>query len=1733
MRKRIHKARTARASLGALALLLWLAIAPGALAAGPPARTPLPALDIAGLNHACGTAVDSQGDVYVSSAAESKIYVFDSEHHLLGQQIATIPNANEPCGLAVDTGGNLYVSESATGDVVKYHPAAYPFSGSPNYGLPVTIDSSGEAAGIAVDPANDRLLVARGAEVVAYANETQRLDLGTASGTYQLTFKNATTGPIPADANHAVVQAALEGLPTIGAGNVSVADEGESVSGNSVTHRVMFVGALAATNVESLECIEGLCTVVTRSNGVGGQIRQDPLADYSGVAAYTYQSANSKFSTEYISYVFAIDSATEEVKIFSQKISGEAVEPLSLLRAIDGSDQDAFKKDKTPDNGIGLGVAGASLAADWANGHFLVYDAEHQVVNEFEADGQYVTQTSNPGFVDGEPTGLATLPNRDEVQGLATACTGGSFTLDFEGETTEDLPCKVTVAQLQASLEALAPIGTGNVAVSGEAGFSGGNFAISFVEDLGDRDVDQLTADGSGLTNNVLPLAAADVTTDAQGSGPGRLYVTAGGGVGARLLAFGPLVAPSREPLPKGASLTLQRARTVAVDFYGNRYVGTEAKIGIYPPGSETPLLTIDDPAEAADLAVDSECNVYVLDKNIKLGVNEQTVRYFAPSSCPPTPATTYAAQEPIVGPGDFKVAKGVTSIAVDPATDDIYVTQEDDTIKLDSAADGSNILDKDWGPPLPGKIDIDVCGATGAVYFADDNGRAILVVSPDGTKILNRITGRGAPRGRFYPRTGFAVDQANCHVITFVNSRGTAEEFEASGTFVTEFGSFTKGAISVPYRVAIDGSCALQDPPLSPVACEAFDPAYGSAYVAFDDPENKAHPFDLAAFGPLSYGLPPSAETGLATDVSPGEATLNGSVDPRGFALEDCHFEYLEEAAYEKNLGEAKAAFDGAAKAACVPGVAEIGKGSEATPVQAHIDGLNPEERYRYRLVAVNKYGSSEGKNGVLGPPLATTGVASPVSYAEATLRATVDPSGFPTKYHFEYGTTEAYGGVTSTVVLPAAAGMTDITVPIFGLAEGATYHFRVVAENLIGAANGQDEAFTTLERREAQSCPNDEFRTGASASLPDCRAYELVTPADTRGLTPNAADTRTHQFDVWPVAPNGIGAGKRVSFFVNGTVPGFDGNGFQDGYRAVRAEGAHPQDGWGSELFSPTYSDAAISFEHSSNQEGVSFDQEYSIWSVPGVAGTLGEKPGVYLRTPDGFEVLGQGSLGADPDANSHYVSAGGAHVIFGSKAHLEPATPLSAANTEAIYERAAGDSNSVVVSLKPGDTPFDSGEDAIYLGSTENGSAIVFEVDGALYLRREKQTVEVAAAPNTFAGISADGKRVFFVDANIVEPTPAPAGLRVFDAETLATTAIADSSRFVNVSADGSHVYFTSTAVVDDGLEGVAGENNLYDWDGATEAIRFVSLLDPEDLSASGFLHDIDNLIRWPGVMSGGGRGRAPARSTPDGSVLVFQSHAQLTPYDNTEATAAACGNPKTAGERCFEIYLYDSTAAPGEQVVCVSCDPTGAHPNAPAVLQELRTGISGSHSLLIPNVTDDGKRVFFQSNHALLPEDANQVSDVYEWMAHEASGCTRAAGCLALISSGQGDEDNLLYGMTPDGNDVFFTTLEKLHGADIAGSASIYDARVEGGIPNPATPAPCRGDACQGRGSAPTVLPVPASGSEPEGESPPARRCPKGKHKQRRKGKVRCVKGNAKKQSHGSKRHQANPNRRASQ
>lgn len=95
---------------------------------------------------------------------------------------------------------------------------------------------------------------------------------------------------------------------------------------------------------------------------------------------------------------------------------------------------------------------------------------------------------------------------------------------------------------------------------------------------------------------------------------------------------------------------------------------------------------------------------------------------------------------------------------------------------------------------------------------------------------------------------------------------------------------------------------------------------------------------------------------------------------------------------------------------------------------------------------------------------PTATTGNATAITQTSAKLNGTVKPNGENTTYHFEFGTTTAYGTLTPEAgPVNAGAGNTKVSTDIASLAPGTVYHYRLVATNPSGTVNGTDHTFTT----------------------------------------------------------------------------------------------------------------------------------------------------------------------------------------------------------------------------------------------------------------------------------------------------------------------------------------------------------------------------------------------------------------------------------------------------------------------------------------------------------------------------------------------------------------------------------------------------------------------------------------------------------------------------------------------
>jgi hypothetical protein len=135
------------------------------------------------------------------------------------------------------------------------------------------------------------------------------------------------------------------------------------------------------------------------------------------------------------------------------------------------------------------------------------------------------------------------------------------------------------------------------------------------------------------------------------------------------------------------------------------------------------------------------------------------------------------------------------------------------------------------------------------------------------------------------------------------------------------------------------------------------------------------------------------------------------------------------------------------------------------------------------------------------------------------ATLQAEINPGGAETAYRFEYGTSEAYGQSSESGVIEAGSEPKVVNVRITGLVSGTTYHYRVVATNeqtSAGGKPGHDKTFTTLAALGSESpenCPNKQLRVEQpfGLTLPDCRAYEMVSPAETGGQDATDAGIQT----------------------------------------------------------------------------------------------------------------------------------------------------------------------------------------------------------------------------------------------------------------------------------------------------------------------------------------------------------------------------------------------------------------------------------------------------------------------------------------------------------------------------------------------------------------------------------------------------------------------------------------------
>lgn len=102
----------------------------------------------------------------------------------------------------------------------------------------------------------------------------------------------------------------------------------------------------------------------------------------------------------------------------------------------------------------------------------------------------------------------------NEVQSIAISGspTGGTFTLTYDGQTTGAIAYNASAAAVQAALEAISNIDSGDVACSGGP-LPGTAVTVTFQNKLGGKNVSLLTANSSGLTGGSTPTVTPSTTT--------------------------------------------------------------------------------------------------------------------------------------------------------------------------------------------------------------------------------------------------------------------------------------------------------------------------------------------------------------------------------------------------------------------------------------------------------------------------------------------------------------------------------------------------------------------------------------------------------------------------------------------------------------------------------------------------------------------------------------------------------------------------------------------------------------------------------------------------------------------------------------------------------------------------------------------------------------------------------------------------------------------------------------------------------------------------------------------------------------------------------------------------------------------------------------------------------------------------------------------------------------------
>jgi hypothetical protein len=1618
----------------------------------------------------------------------------------LGGEFGVIPlasgSAPAPAGIAVnDTTGDIYVVDAGNNRLQRFDA-----DGNFEWALGFDVIASGKA----------------GNQPQSEVQEV-RLRGAPTGGTFVLSYTSptnttASTAPIPFNATAAQVQTALEGLAAIGTGNVAVSvapggNPGGEAGVAGGPWRIEFTGALADIN----------------------------LVGISGNASGLTPAGKSVFGTTPVEGAAVVEKCT----VAANCKSGTPTTTNPGTAQLFASTTPGVFSASVPGGGFQLPQG---IAIDQATGDLYLSDFGFARIQQLNAEGGFIRAWG----IDVARSGAT---QADERQRLAVSATAGQYKLGYyathgRGQISNGSATITSLVTFVGSFAAGQPItgpgipegttilsvGAESLTLSAPASASAGNGALSAGPFSMTADIEWNEA-----------AAGVEAKLAAAGIGAANVSVTGGpGGSAPYLVSFGGALADVNiAPLVVSAGTTpLSGGTGAAIATFNEGAEGFEvceaapicsrgrAVTGVNPisvNGGNLPFTGGIGYLAVAPATAPNAGNVIVGDGQ------QRRVQEFSP-----TGQFVRAFGWDVIGsgPGDtgteFEVCRATALDICKGGTIGAGLGQFGDTTF-------SSAVRRDL------RIAVDASGAiyvleAGACSFASvprrvqkftpQVGSPELVPSVFAEPSLSATSscfGEG-PKTNVAPQE-IAIDPADGHVYvvkSYEAGEGTPPapaperrllEFDATGALLeTHLAGYNLGSVNG-------------------LALESGGEA---AYLTSASPKPGVN-----VAGPPT---PPSAAIEPTADVGSSCATLHGTVNPNGGGAPlptSYRFEYRPVGATEW----AKTPTPDAA----------AGGGEAPVAVEQSTCGLEPNQDYEVRLVAI-KGGSPVFSSGNAGdfstdpaPPIVQTFNAFyDANDGELVLRGAVNPNNTATTYYFQYGTAPCSANPCTSVpeAENAPAGSDGVlqlvSRSLADLEPDTTYHFRLVADNGVEASPGESEvkgadlSFTTPAAGPAP-CPNEQFRTGASARLAECRAFEWVSDGDSWGSaigsaatamtesgnralfnaqafgqplsvpgpsTPYVADRGPDGWAAVAMAPSpdlaaGSPAGTRYTVAADLGATLWPQSSLGQRIRNEVRWGTIGRDGsqsWLSDLLVPVRFFGNTGSYEEYHVMGASEDLTSALFahtsetgrSVALMAGeplvSGGSNSNLYRVSEGNLEVVNRDSAAVTPDNPLGVIGACGA----GLGASVGPRAP-------GLREGAVSADGSVIHFSVASGAPAAPGP-----GCGPEGPKRLFKrIDGTT-------TVEVsacaksnpanctAAGADKYRGASRDGGVTFFASPRQLTDSDSDAtqDLYAYDeslppAERLVQASAgeavagdhplpgagADVQNVLANSDDGSRVYFVARGRLTPAA--AKGAENLYVFErgDAHPGGRTAFIGALASDEAGG--GEITETVRTAYPLPAGGDG--------DGRTLLFTSVAKLLGEDLDAAR---------------DLYRYEDSSG---QMTCLSC--MGEEDFGIGIeTRSSETSVANAAQQAHP-ANSDGSRVVFTTQEGLIGEDTNGATDAYLW----------SEGSLSLISAGSeaaGVVDAQSVSLSADGRDVFFITRTAMVGSDTNNGLDLYDARLGGGFAEPVAPDRCAGgEACQG-----PVADVPGRQSAASvnfvgpGNPKQPRKC--GKGKVRRGGK--CVK-----------------------